>query len=116
MLKKATLLLLSILGICIAVSGSMQQSSSVTVKDSPNTLRTTEYPTVHFFLNLLGIANILKGAAVQIYLIKDVIAIDQEINLKHLIVGASLILLSQILRLIECRHHATLKKNVTQKI
>ena len=57
----------------------------------------TNYPFTHFCLNCLGLANIIKGAAIQIPLIRSCIHIEPQINHERILLGLSLLLASRIL-------------------
>lgn len=80
-----------------------------------NMLLTTEYPTVHFFLNLVGTASIIKGAAWQLFP-EFAITVDKTPNFTRLGIGLGLILFSQICRFIErWQHKQIFKTNMTRQ-
>ena len=60
-----------------------------------------KHPITHFFLNFLGIMNIIKGSSVQVPVLNWVVDIGPRVNYVRILTGFGLLLASRILRAYE---------------
>lgn len=60
-----------------------------------------KHPITHFFLNFLGVMNIIKGSSVQVPVLNWFVDIGPRVNYIRIVTGIGLLLASRMLRAYE---------------